>query len=166
MKQIFTLILLTFSLFNSKAQEAENEYKYWMTLGFGGYDQTVSVNLNYSFSIGDNFYKVDYLYRGGALGGVGGDGLQNTSIDISIGKRIQSEWIQASLFCGPSYLYGRKSIGSGDSEFFHTFGLQTYLQVLFRPANELGIGFGLFGNLNFVKNYVGININLTVGNGK
>ena len=150
----------------TKAQDSTNEYKYWMTLGVGVYKQTMSANLNYSFSLGDNFYKVGYLHRGGILGGSGEDGLLNTSVDISIGKRIQSEWFQAAFFGGPSYIFGRKSIGHGDTENFKTVGLEADVQLLFRAANEVGIGVGLFGNINFVKSYSGISFNITIGNGK
>jgi len=168
MKKLFILIAILTFVINLTAQDSTNEYKYWLTLGAGvGVDeQTVSVNFNYSFSLGDNFYKIGYLHRGGILGGPGEDGLLNTAVDISIGKRIQSDWFQVSFFTGPSFIFGEKSIGHGDSEKFKTVGLETYMQLLFRPENALGIGFGVYGNLNFVKSYVGINLNLTIGNGK
>lgn len=116
-----------------------------------------SAVLNYSFSLSDNFYKVAYFVRDNKY-------LIN-SFDISIGKRFQSEWFEASVFGGPSYIFGEKPISFGDKEKYMTFGLQTDLQLLFRIANEVGIGLGLYNNLNFVKNYSGININITLGNG-
>jgi hypothetical protein len=33
-------------------------------------------------------------------------------------------------------------------------------------ANEIGIGVGLQGNLNFVKNFGAVYVNITIGNGK
>ena len=45
-------------------------------------------------------------------------------------------------------------------------GLRTDIQLLFKLANEVGFGIGLYGNLNFIKNYAGVSVNITLGNGK
>ena len=163
MKKIFLAFLVLFSL-SILAQGKDTTYKYWMTLGIGVIN--TSVNFNYSFSLGDNFFKAGYLKRGGLLTITGKDGYLYNTIDISIGRRLQSEWFQASLFAGPTYIFGEKRVPSNDNEKYNAIGLNTDLQLLFRLANEVGIGLGLYGNLNFEKNYAGININLTFGNGK
>ncbi len=164
MKFFFIVLLVFMPVYLISAQEEDTTYKYWMTLGVGAINTTL--NFNYSFSIADNFYKVNYLKRGGLFTRTGRDGYLYNSFDISIGKRLQSKWFQGSLFTGPSYILGEKKITPGNNEKFNTIGLETDLQLLFRLANEVGIGIGLYGNLNFEKNYSGININLTLGNGK
>ncbi len=126
------------------------------------YDGYISGNLSYSFSIGDNFYKVGSVSYGKFMR----ESPDFNSIDISIGKRFQSEWWQAAIFAGPSYVSVNKSIGNGNRENHGTIGLQTDIQLLFRYANELGIGIGLWGNLNKEKSSAGFNIVLTLGNGK
>ena len=149
------------------AQKVDTTYKYWMTIG-GWIDRGFTTIFSYNFSLIDNFYKVGYFVRGGIFynSSVGEDGYLFNSIDISIGKRLQSEWFQVSVFGGPSYVFGKKHVSHGNTEKYRTIGLETDIQLLFKPANEVGIGIGLYGNLNFVKNYAGININLTIGNGK
>jgi hypothetical protein len=107
------------------------------------------------------------LHRGGLLTITGRDGYVYNSIDISIGKRIQSEWFQASLFAGPAFVFGKNDIAlPGEYEKFNTLGFETDMHLLFRPANEVGFGIGLYSNLNFQRSYAGINISITIGNGK
>jgi len=111
---------------------------------------------------------VGYFYRGGLLSNEGPDedGYLFKSIDFSIGKRIQYEWFKASLFAGPAFVFGKRSVSHFDYEKFYTAGLEADVQLLFRPANEVGIGVSLFGNLNIIKNYSGVNFCITLGNGK
>jgi hypothetical protein len=66
------------------------------------------------------------------------------------------------LFCGPSYVYGN----SYNNDSFNAIGLATQVQLLFRLADEIGIGVGMQGNLNFVKNFGAIYVNISLGNGK
>lgn len=161
------LILLIFSTsYLVFAQQKDSPYKYWLTLGVSVINTTATVNGNYSFSLGDNFYKAGYMHRAGFFGGAGDDGYIFNTIDVSIGKRLQSEWFQVNAFTGPSYVFGKKSITPGEYEMFYTAGLQTEVQLLFRPANEIGFGIGLYNNLNFTKGYTGINLTITMGNGK
>lgn len=167
MKKYLLVFLLFFSVNLLHAQKEEATYKYWMTIGFW-IDRDVTANFNYNFSLDNNFYKVGYLTKGYSFpfGGFGSGNILIRSIDISIGRRLQFEWFQASLFAGPSYVFGKKLLITDSIEKFNTVGLETEIQLLFRPSNEVGIGIGLYGNINFIKNYVGININLTLGNGK
>lgn len=167
MRKGLFIILLLLSGNLLLAQEEDTAYKYWITLG-GWVERNASLNLNYSFSICDNFYKVGYFIRGGfsQSPSVGDDGYLFNTIDISIGKRFQSEWFQASVFAGPSYIYGEKRISQGNNENYNTVGLESDVQLLFRLADEVGVGVGLYGNLNFEKIYAGLNVNLTLGNGK
>ncbi len=151
-----------------QAQESDSSYKYWMTLGLGSFDDNISGNLSYSFSIGENFYKVGWLIQDefNPISGASFGSADFNSIDISIGKRFQSEWWQASFFAGPSFVFGENKISSGNRERYNTIGLQTDIQLLLRLADEIGIGVGLWGNANFEKSRAGINVNITLGNGK
>ena len=170
MKKLLMITLLLLSENLLFAQEEDTVYKYWMTVGGMFMNDEISSILNYSFSLGNNFYKVGYFQRGGfSLSDtptVGRDGYLYNTIDISIGKRFQSEWFQASVFAGPSYIYGKKRISQGNKEDYNTIGLGSDIQLLFRLADEVGVGVGLYGNLNFAKSYAGMNINITLGNGK
>lgn len=166
MKNLLTIFLLIVFFSNSKAQEIDSNYKYWMTYGFMVYERTVTGNLSYSFSLGENFYKVGYIGRGGFMGGLTDGGYTHKSVAISVGKRTQSDWFQGALFIGPSYVFGERKTFAGNHENYKTIGLQSDLQLLFRLADEVGFGVGLFGNINFVRSFSGVNINITLGNGK
>ncbi len=124
----------------------------------------ITFDADYSFSLGEYFYKIGYISKGSFLNDTPEEDGQYffRSINLSIGKRFQSEWFETSLFCGPAYVYGN----SYSNKSFYTVGLATQVQLLFRPANEIGIGVGMQGNLNFVKNFGAIYLNITLGNGK
>jgi hypothetical protein len=145
------------------SQDNDSSYKYWMTLGIMPLFNDVSVSFSYNFSIKDNFYKIGYQKKGNSI--TEGLGHMFNTIDISYGKRIISEWIFADFFIGPSYIYGEK-LAAKNRENFKTAGLQADTQLLFRMANEIGIGFGLYGNLNFERSYTGFSLYFTIGNGK
>ena len=177
MKTVFLAVLTIFVSTITTAQEKDTIYKYWITIGGGFWpEQDISFNINYSFSpnfsflSGDNFFKVGYLSKGGfSFGenlGVGSDGYLYNTIDISIGKRLLSEWFMACVFLGPSYVFGKERTPYGPYKQFRTFGLESDIQLLFRPGNDIGIGVGLYSNLNLANFYTGININITLGNGK
>lgn len=161
------IVILFFSINILFAQEKDTTYKYWITFG-SWIDRDIATNINYSFSLGNNFYKVGYFIKGGfsQTPSVGDNGYLFNSVDISVGRRLLFEWFQTSAFAGPSFVFGKKRISQNNTEKYNTVGFQTDIQLLFKPADEFGVGIGLYGNLNFVKNYSGININLTIGNGK
>jgi hypothetical protein len=164
---VFLFLFLTTTAFSKDIDSTNRDsaYKYSMSVGMliENY-KGITFDADYSFSLGDNYYKIGYLSKGSFLGDTPNEAGQYffRSFNISIGKRFQSEWFQASLFCGPSYVYGN----SYSNESFNTIGLATQVQLLFRPANELGIGVGMQGNLNFVKNFGAIYVNFTIGNGQ
>jgi hypothetical protein len=149
-----------------KQSVTDAAYKYWMTVGFMP-TRDGTLNFNYSFSLGENFYKVDYIKKENIIfGGFDSDGFRFNSCALSIGRRFQSKWFQANFFAGPAYVYGKKYININKNEKFRTAGLQMDAQLLFRLANEVGFGVGLFANLNFIKNFTGFDVNITLGNGK
>ena len=165
--KILMLIISFFAfILPVQAQEKDTTYKYWVTIGLIGYEGDLALNLSYNFSLAEKFFKVGYLLKCGMMGGLAEDGFLHKSIDISIGDRWQSEWFQSSLFAGPAFIFGEKKNSTGDRENYNTIGVETELQFLFRMANEVGIGLGLYGNLNFQKSFFGFNINFTLGNGK
>ncbi len=168
MKRYFLLLSILYSISLLQAQEKETDYKYWMTLGGMFVGENVSGNIGYCFSLGTNFYKVGYLIQDKfrSFGGGSVETADFNSIDISIGKSFQTEWWQVAFFVGSSYVFGAKSISNDFRENYDTIGLQTDIQLLFRYANELGIGLGLWGNINIKNSSAGVNINLTIGNGK
>jgi len=165
MKETIFVLLIFFSANFLYAQKVESTYKYWMTVGFWAHTD-ITVNFDYNFSVNNNFYKIGYLINGISLWNGGLTSINHRVINISIGKRLQTEWFQLAFFAGPSYVFGKKQISVNNTAKFNTIGLETDLQLLFRPANEIGIGIGLYGNINFEKSFVGININITLGNGK
>ncbi|MDP4117116.1 MAG: hypothetical protein Q8903_13345 [Bacteroidota bacterium] len=169
MRKIGLIFLLFVLMSTAFCQNKDSAYKYWMTFGFW-VDKEITLDADYSFSLGDNFYKIGYLRKGDSFpitnshAEIGKYLLR--SVSATIGRRYRTDWFQGSVFCGPSFVYGENGISRNISNKFFTAGLQTDIQLLFRYADELGIGVGLYGNLNFKKNYGGININLTLGNGK
>jgi len=162
-----TIFLILFSVFSQTlpAQEKAGEYRYWMTIELYLSNNNVSVGTNYSFSLGDYFYKAGYFFRSAfSLGDK--PAVDNTGHYYRCtGQRFQSEWFQAAFFAGPAYVFGEKRV-IFEYQKYSTAGLQTDIQLLFRIANEIGIGVGLYGNLNFEQSYAGINLNITMGNGK
>ena len=123
MRSLFLLFLVLIPLRLISAQEEDTEYKYWMTLGVGIINTTL--DLSYSFSIEDYFYKAGYLRRGGLFTTTGRDGYLYNAVNISIGKRLQSEWFQASLFTGPSYLFGERKAAGESNVRFNSIGLES-----------------------------------------
>ena len=164
MRKVYLLFLLLVAT-TTFCQDRDSTYKYWMTFGFWWENRETTLNADYNFSLGNYFYKVGYLRKEDDTFHAGPDKFFFNSISFSIGKRFQSNWFESSVFCGPSYLFGEKGINIHQYKNFNAIGLEAEIQLLFRFANEFGIGVGLHGNLNYRKNFGGININLTLGNG-
>jgi hypothetical protein len=157
------LLLLTTTTF---CQNKDSTYKYWMTLGMWVNQGEITFDGDYSFSLGNYFYKVGYLSKDDETFHAGPDIYFFNSISGSIGKRFQSKWFEASVFCGPSCIIGEKGINQNIIKKFTTVGLESKIQLLIKPANEVGFGISFYGNLNPMKNFGGINLNVTIGNGK
>lgn len=150
----------------SQSKDTVSNYKYWVSAGIWA-DREVTYNLNYSFASANCFYKAGYMRKGEHfMGGIGKDEIIFNTFDFSIGTRMQTKWFQASYFIGPSFLFGKQHLLSDEIVNYKTFGLQMETQLLFRPANEFGIGIGLYANVNLKRHYAGLNINVTLGNGK
>lgn len=134
MKKTFVILFIVNVTNLIFAQKEDTTYKYWITLG-GWVDRNASLNLNYNFSLSNNFYKVGYFIRGGfsQSPSVGEDGYLFNTIDVSVGKRFQSEWFQASIFAGPSYTYGEKRISQGNNEYYNT----VVLKVMYSCYSDL-----------------------------
>lgn len=167
MKNTIFVLLIILSFNVVPAQKKDSSYKYWLTIG-ARFGENLSLNFNYTFGKANNFYKVGYFTRGGysRKPAPGKDGYLFNSVDISIGKRFQSEWFMVSAFSGPAYVFGEERNSPGNYDKYNTIGIDSYIQLLFRLADEIGIGIGIYGNLNFIRNYAGVNVNITIGNGK
>ena len=165
MKRLALILLIVVGVNPSFAQDNDSTYKYWMSLGVWA-DRDVVVNLNYSFSPGRTYFTIGYFERGGFLGGLASDGFLFRTVNASIGDRMQSNWFHVSGFIGPSFNFGQRLVLGGSQESFKTVGIDIESQFLFRPANEIGFGLAVYGNLNLVRNYSGFKFLLTIGNGK
>ena len=129
-------IFLLFSLTAiAIGQSKDTTYKYWMTIGISAENYVgITFDADYSFSLGDYFYKVGYLSKGGIESGdmpYGGQWFFR-SYNVSIGKRYMVRWFQASLFCGPSYVHIIKGNDFISDETFHTVGLAAQVQLLLK----------------------------------
>lgn len=121
---------------------------------------------NYSFGNSENFYKIGYFNRSSIFGGVSSKyGRVFNAIDFSIGRRFQSEWFGLNVWGGPAYLFGKRNLDYKKDIYFNTVGLGLETKLLFRVADEIGIGVCLYSNLNFEKSYYGYNFTVTLGNG-
>ena len=169
-----TLCIVCF-FFNATSvypQDKDTTYKYWMTFSIGGWpnEQSVVLHSAYSFSYGNYYYKVSYFTKGRDLPFEFATALPNAyilrSVSVSAGQRFRSNWFEASGFFGPAYVYGRKGISSCIDKKVSSVGIEAETQFLFRIAKEVGMGFGFYYDLNFVKNFGGACVTLTLGNGK
>ncbi len=167
-KKIYIIPFLILASYSIYAQKIDNSFKYWITIG-AWVDRDLTANFNYCFSIGNKFYKVNYLLKDQSFLAnnltPGSHGIVYRSIDASIGKRLQSEWFQTTFFIGPSYIFGKKKMNNLVNN-FTAIGVQSDIQLLFRIANEIGLGLDLFANLNFERSFAGFDVNITLGNGK
>ena len=151
-------------------QNKDTTYKYWMPIGIETEPTYFTFHTGYCFSINDNFYKAGYFIKGD----LGPDGFLTAmpgkyafrSLSALIGKRAQAKWFAAYAFGGVAYVDGLKGISNGATEKIHTFGLQAEAYLLFRIANEVGIGLSGIANANPTKCFVGSAITFTIGNGK
>lgn len=156
---------------NTNSESADSgltdDYKYWLASGiFLHPNAFASSSFSYNFSIGDYFYKVGALGRGGLLRkGAGKDGLRFEEYDISIGRRRMSEWFISGYFGGISYINGNIKRGV-EPEPFRTIGIQTQVYGLFRFADEFGFGISIYGNLNSIRSFYGGEILFTMSNAK
>jgi len=156
---------------NIQSQDKDSVYKYWMTGGiwFQEYLQG-SVTLSYQFSLDNYFYKVGYLVNGAA--GLDGGFIANAddflfrSVNISIGDRLEDRYYQIATFIGPAYVFGEERNNKNELENFSTVGLQVDAQFVFKPVSEIGLGLGLYSNLNVKQSFYGMNVLINIGNGK
>jgi len=138
-------------------------------------ERIIVLHSAYCFSIHDNYYKVAYYSKGkDSPFGPSWFALPHEyilrSVSLSIGKCYRSNWFEASGFCGPSFVYGKKGLYETSEKLIdkkvYSMGIEGELQFLFRPAKEVGMGFGFYADLNLIKNFAGAMVTLTLGNGK
>ena len=169
MKKIFFLLLLVL-IIPTFGQENDTTYKYWMTLGTLAENYDFTFHAGYCFSIGSNFYKAGYYLKGNLLPGDNLDAEPGRSAFRSfsalMGKRTQSKWFAAYAFGGLAYVDGSRGIKTYGDKKIHTIGLQTEVYLLFRIANEIGVGVSGMGNVNATRCFVASAVTFTIGNGK
>ena len=145
----------------------KHAYKYWMTIGFGGNGDVFAGNLAYNFSWNSFFGKVGYHTYGDELITRFHHGDHEfRAFDFSVGQRLKSRWVNFTAFQGVSMAQVEESLKPGETKKFYTPGLQTELQVILKPADELGMGIGILANLNPVHSYAVVTANLSLSNGK
>jgi hypothetical protein len=171
MKKVLLILILLFSGKSLLAQNDDSTYKYWMTGGFWLQKYLKgSVTLSYQFSLENYFYKVGYLVNGAAKldGGftTNADGFLFRSVNISIGDRLEDRYYQIATFIGPAFVFGEERNNKNELENFSTVGLQVDAQFVFKPVSEIGLGLGLYSNLNFKQSFYGMNVLINIGNGK
>lgn len=171
MKTISTFLILFFMSGTIMSQDKGSDYKYWMTGGMWLQKYLEgSVTLSYQFSVNNYFYKVGYLVKGAAAldGGftTNADGFLFRSVNISIGDRLEDRYYQIAAFIGPSYVFGENRKYHNEIVNFSTVGLQFDTEFVFKPVSEIGLGLGVYGNLNFKQPFYGMNVLLNIGNGK
>ncbi len=142
-------------------------YKYWLTFGFGWNGSSLAGNLAYTFSWDSYFGKVGYHAYGYELFSRFYHGEHEfRSLCLSVGKRLKSRWVHFTGFQGVSIAKVNEFVKHGEYKTFYTPGLQTELQVILKPADEIGIGIGVLANVNFAHSYAAVTANLLLGNGK
>jgi hypothetical protein len=173
------IILLFFLVTTSVlCQEKDTTYKYWMTFSLGGWptERVVVPHSAYSFSYHNKYYKIAYFSWGRdwpfepPLSALPNSYILR-SLSVSIGKRYRSNWFEASGFIGPSFVYGKKGLyydsnHNAIDKKVYSPGIEAEVQFLFRPAKEVGMGVGFYADMNFLKNFAGAMVTLTLGNGK
>lgn len=171
---ILSAILLIYSSSQAqtrKYQPPDSTIKYRYFISFGGYGQENSAvySVSYSFSLDKVFYKAGYLTKGSNIfwGKRNSKEFYCSSFALSVGYRIKTKWLHITPFIGPALVYGptRKG-GLGSMDSFNEPGVQLETLVSFRISKAAGIGVGLYGNWNIEENFSGINILIDFGNGK
>ncbi len=173
-----TFILLSISIFNiAFAQNDSTTFKYWLTGGIRIDDDLEgSVVANYCFSFDETYFKVGFTEKGGASLFSSGfvlnsDGFLFKTVDVSVGKRVLSRFYMGYAFIGPSYVFGKKKLsdntpGAIVTENISTVGVNVESGICLKPLDEIGLGIGLYGNINPVRSFTGMNFIITIGNGK
>lgn len=169
MKKILFLLLFILMM-PAFCQENDTTYKYWLPIGVQMETGNFTFHTGYCFSVANNFYKAGYFLKGDILpsGYSKADPGKYVfrSFSALMGKRTQTKWFAAYAFGGLSYVEGSKGISSGIDKKIHTVGLQAEVYLLFRIANEIGIGVSGMGNVNATKCFVASTVTFTIGNGK
>lgn len=180
---MYKLLFALFFLVNSYVytQNDSTAYKYWLNVGIGlNSSSTAAFGANYNFSIGDLYYQAGYqsIYR--YIGDYNYDysymEFPLKAINIAIGDVLIEEYIFASFFVGPSYVWGtNKKVTSqqnifkdyiAEEENFSTVGLVFNSQLIFTFIKEMGIGLELYGNINSVRSIAEIKLTFHLNNGK
>ncbi len=164
-----TIILLTLT-FCSFSQDSLKVKRDWSDFGFGTVSkgffkssaEAVNFTLNYNKQIGNAYYQA----------GINADLLTVdpylSAIYVGIGKRLYNRFYLLSGFISPAIMWGNKEENGDEfkSAPFTTVGLSVSVQCIFKPLKDLGLGFELYSNLNFVQSTSGVVLVINLSNGK
>jgi hypothetical protein len=134
-------------------------YNNWLS-GYGGAGyNTVIPQLQFIGGLDFNFHiKEHYLQLGAALAGDDFGNYNNTIFHAGYGKRKENEKLNLSAFGGLSYTKGyRKKGGVYDiTNPYEEPGLYINAQAVKKITYDVGIGLGLFADINQVRTLAGV----------
>lgn len=154
-KLLLGLTVFSYSVFCQSYKTKED----WFVIGYGkGFPyfkgDLTGQNLGgaYCFNNYRNFYKrggIDVTYRSGYRRSL-------FTFYSSIGKKIQYKFITFNIDVGPGLHMGR----TNSNKFMITPGLNANIDFYFHILKDVGIGFELFSDANFIQSTHGFRIGI------
>lgn len=131
----------------------------WVECGMGlsniysnGKKPGISVGASYSHYLPKFCYQIGFDGGGSILSG---PTLSNIHFDF--GKRLFNRYYLVGGFIGPAYMFGSTSEESNNF-IFHTIGINTNIQLIFKPFFWFGLGTELFANICNKESTVGFRL--------
>ena len=163
-------MLLLFLPLLLAAQEKETPHLIPVWLSGGAYidNDVTSIHLSCAVEVGKTTLSAGVGSRGGLLTKVANDGYGFQVVNLSVGRRWHTAWTHASVLIGPSLLTGDQRHDAGTFTYtrVQTVGLDLQSLFLFHIDNEVGLGIGIYGNLNPVHSFVGVRLHAMLGDGE
>ena len=145
------------------AQTSPKENRGWFAFGLGGGSFGNSEGpggvAELAFQHGPHLLAV----RSSGGGAILGDGV--TDIGFLYGRATTGEGRHSSTAIGISWVGATTGCGmfSSECEDESTVGIPMAVEHSFRPSRFFGVGIQAFGNLNFVRSFIGVALILKVG---
>jgi hypothetical protein len=156
---IFLFLLTFFSKSSfSQIEDSTTMSLGWVDIGVGLsniYSKPAQQGINLGLSY--NHYLDKFCYQIGFDGNsnIGSPTLDNINLDI--GKRIFNRYYLISCFIGPAYMYGNTSANS-ENFTFHTIGINSNIQLIFKPFFWFGLGTELFADVCNKESAIGFRL--------
>ncbi len=115
----------------------------WGVGKFNKIGDSFHATLNTNFSVKKTYFQIGF--------NVTGIFYSVADFNVSIGQRLSGRFYHIAAFIGPSLVFSKM----GDGE-FTTIGLSYNLQLVLKPLKQIGVGIGLYSNLNVNQNAFGI----------